>query len=172
MASSSKALGKTTGCVQKTKVLHNKGRKMSGTKQNQKRVSLLSKVTRVLLSSQTLAANTLHRQKFFLSDTSCLSCLLLQFSHGAKDYQEEWFFNYNVTTKRITARAMTELQRVFSTSSELTGMFQSWTNKSYLQNEILMLPAAALALLENPGHHTSSDMYWILQEITEQVGDF
>lgn len=38
---------------------------MSGTKQNQKGVSLLSKVMQVLLSSQTLAENTLGGQKFF-----------------------------------------------------------------------------------------------------------
>ena len=69
-------------------------------------------------------------QTFFHSDTSYLSCLLLQFSHSAKHYWEQWFFNYDLTAKQTAARVATDLQLVFSMSTELTGTVQSPANKS------------------------------------------
>lgn len=95
--------------------------------------------------------------------------------HSAKQHWEQWFFNYVVTAIWTVARLMTELQVVFSTASELTGVFQSQANKSHSQQNTTAAASCSLcmppALLQSLGHRTSGDTHWIAQEITQKACD-
>lgn len=174
MASSSKALGKTTGCVQQNKVPYNKGRKTDAQEQRKikKERTWSPKLCKYCYPHRIWLQ--IHWAVKLHTDKPYLSCSLLWLSHSAKRYWEQWFFNYIVTAIWTVAWLMTELQLVFSTSTELTDMPQSQANKSHLQQNtaaascsLCMLPA-----LQILGHGTSGDTHWIAWEITQKVGDF
>lgn len=162
MASTSKALGKITGCVQQNKVPYNKGRETDA--QEQRKIKKERAWSPKLYTYCYPHRLWLQVQSNFFSFRHILSCSLLWFSHTAKQYWEQWFFNYVVTAIWTMAGLMIELQLVFSTSTELTGMSQSQANKSHLQQNtaaascsLCMLPA----LLQSLGYHTSGDTHWI-----------